>query len=88
MIKKSFRAYNTIMPDSIFVFCYKIVVCQQHTAELLKPLGRQLDNLIHGASFAFIFGLLSPEFCLNDHVISPIFMWLLWSPFMISLKLE
>lgn len=35
-----------------------------------------------------IFGLLSPEFCLNDHVISPIFMWLLWSPFMISLKLE
>ena len=78
------NGYVEVRFDGLEVFIYKIVVCQQHTAELLKPLGRQLDNLIHGASFAFIFGLLSPEFCLNDHVISPIFMWLLWLPFITS----
>ena len=55
---------------------------------LLEPLGGQLDNLVHNTGFAFVLGLLSLQFCLNDHVISPIFMWLLWSPFMISLKLE
>ena len=50
------------------------MIHQQRTAELPKPLGRQLDNLIHGAGFAFVLGLLSLQFRLNDHTMPPISM--------------
>ena len=32
----------------------------------------------------WILGLFPPEFCLNDHIIPPISMWLLWLPFITS----
>ena len=73
-----------IVPNGAFVLRDKIVVRQQRTAELLKPLGRQLDNFIHGAGFALVFGLLSFEFSMDDHDKPPISMWLLWLPFIIS----
>ena len=63
-----------IVPDGIFVLCDEIIIRQQSTAELPKPLGGQLDDLIHDTGFAFIFRLLSPQFCLNDHAIPPISM--------------
>ena len=31
-----------------------------------------------------ILGLFPPEFCLNNHIIPPISMWLLWLPFITS----
>jgi hypothetical protein len=46
------------VPDGIFVLCDEIIVSQQCAAELLEPLGGQLDDLIHNTGFAFIFGLL------------------------------
>ena len=66
-----------IVPDGVFVFCDEIVISQQCAAELLKPLGGQFDDLIHGAGFAFVLGLLSLQFRLNDHVMPPISMRLL-----------
>ena len=63
-----------IVSDSIFVLCDEIIIRQQGTAELLKPLGGQFDDLIHGAGFAFVLGLLSLQFRLNDHVMPPISM--------------
>ena len=73
-----------ITPDGIFVLCDEIIVSQQCAAELHEPLGGQLDYLIYTACFAFILGLFPPEFCLNDHIIPPISMWLLWLPFITS----
>ena len=69
-----------IVPNGAFVLRDKIVVRQQRTAELLKPLGRQLDNFIHGAGFALVFGLLSFEFSMDDHDKPPISMWWLCLP--------
>ena len=42
------------------------------------------DNAIYTACFAFILGLFPPEFCLNNHIIPPISMRLLWLPFITS----
>jgi len=40
--------------------------------------------VIYTACFAFILGLFPPEFCLNNHIIPPISMRLLWLPFITS----
>ena len=66
-----------IVLNGVFVLCDEIIVYQQSAAELLKPLGRQLDDLVHNTGFAFVLGLLSLQFCLNDHAMPPISMWLL-----------
>ena len=67
-----------IVPDGIFVLRDEIVVRQQCAAELPKPLGGQLDDLIHGTGVCLTPGLLTLQFCLNDHRESPpISMWLL-----------
>ena len=73
-----------ITPDGIFVLRNEIVVSQQCAAELLEPRAWQLDYLIYTACFAFILGLFPPEFCLNNHIIPPISMRLLWLPFITS----
>ena len=73
-----------IVPDGIFVLRDEIIVSQQCAAELLEPLAWQLDYLIYTACFAFILGLFPPEFCLNNHIIPPISMRLLWLPFITS----
>ena len=78
---------SLIVSDSVFVLCDEIVVSQQCAAELLFPLGGSLDYLIYTACFAFILGLFPPEFCLNNHIVPPISMWLLWLPSMISARL-
>ena len=63
--------------NGVFVLCDEIIIHQQGTAELLKPLDRQLDDLVHNTGFAFVLRLLSLQFCLNDHAIPPISIWLL-----------
>ena len=73
-----------IVPDGVFILCDEIVISQQCAAELLESLGGSLDYLIYTACFAFILGLFPPEFCLNNHIIPPISMWLLWLPFITS----
>ena len=73
-----------IVPNGSFVLCDEIIIRQQSTAELLEPLGGQFDYLIYTACFAFILGLFPPEFCLNNHIIPPISMRLLWLPFITS----
>ena len=73
-----------IVPDGIFVLRDEIIVSQQCAAELLEPRAWQLDDLIHGTGFPLVLGLFPPEFCLNDHIIPPISMWLLWLPFITS----
>lgn len=65
------------MPNGSFVLCDEIIIRQQRTAELPKPLGGQFDYLIYTACFAFVLGLFSLQFCLNDHVIPPISVRLL-----------
>ena len=66
-----------IVPNGSFVLCDEIIIRQQSTAELPKPLGGQLDDLVHNTGFAFVLGLFSLQFCLNDHVIPPISVRLL-----------
>ena len=66
-----------IVLNGVFVLCDEIIIHQQGTAELLKPLDRQLDDLVHNTGFAFVLRLLSLQFCLNDHAIPPISIWLL-----------
>ena len=73
-----------IVSDGIFVFCDEIVVSQQCVAELLEPRAWQLDDLIHGTGLPPVLGLFPSEFCLNNHIIPPISMWLLWLPFITS----
>ena len=73
-----------IVPNGSFVLGDEIIIRQQSTAELLEPLGGQFDYLIYTACFAFILGLFPPEFCLNNHIIPPISMRLLWLPFITS----
>ena len=74
-----------IVSDGIFVLCDEIIVSQQCAAELLEPLAWQLDDLIHGTGVCLTPGLLTLQFCLNDHRESPpISMWLLWLPFITS----
>ena len=63
-----------IVSDNIFVLSDEIIIHQQCTTELLKPLGGKFDDLIHGTGFAFVLRLLSPQFCLNDHAMPPISM--------------
>ena len=70
--------------DGVFVLCNEIVVSQQCAAELLEPRAWQLDDLIHGAGLPLVLGLFPSEFCLNNHIIPPISMWLLWLPFITS----
>ena len=72
------------MPNGSFVLCDEIIICQQCAAELLEPLAWQLDDLIHGTGVCLTPGLLTLQFCLNDHIIPPISMWLLWLPFITS----
>ena len=74
----------TIVPDGIFVLRDEIIVSQQCAAELLEPWAWQLDDLIHGTGFPLVLGLFPPEFCLNNHIIPPISMRLLWLPFITS----
>ena len=38
----------------------------------------------HGAGLPLVLGLFPSEFCLNNHIIPPISMWLLWLPFITS----
>ena len=67
-----------IVSDGIFVLCDEIVVSQQCAAELPEPRTWQLDDLIHGTGVCLTPGLLTLQFCLNDHCESPpITMWLL-----------
>ena len=67
-----------IVSDGIFVFCDEIVVSQQCVAELPEPRAWQLDDLIHGTGVCLTPGLLTLQFCLNDHRESPpSTMWLL-----------
>ena len=66
-----------IVPDGIFVLCDEIIIRQQSTAELLEPLGGQLNNLVHNTGVTLVFRLLSSQFRLNDHAMPPISMWLL-----------
>ena len=73
-----------IVSDGIFVLCDEIIVSQQCAAELLEPRAWQLDDIIHGTGFPLVLGLFPPEFCLNDHIIPPISMRLLWLPFITS----
>ena len=74
-----------IVPDGIFVLRDEIIVSQQCAAELLEPLAWQLDDLIHGTVVCLAPGLLTLQFCPNDHRESPpITMWLLWLPFITS----
>ena len=74
-----------IVPDGVFILCDEIVISQQCAAELLKPRAWQLDDLIHGTGACLAPGLLTLQFCLNDHRESPpIAMWLLWLPFITS----
>ena len=73
-----------IVSDGIFVLCDEIIVSQQCAAELLEPRAWQLDDLIHGTGFPLVLGLFPPEFCLNNHIIPPISMRLLWLPFITS----
>ena len=74
-----------IVSDGIFVLCDKIIVSQQCAAELPEPRAWQLDDLIHGAGVCLTPGLLTLQFCLNDHRESPpITMWLLWLPLITS----
>ena len=73
-----------IVSDSVFVLCDEIIVSQQCAAELLEPRAWQLDDIIHGTGFPLVLGLFPPEFCLNNHIIPPISMWLLWLPFITS----
>ena len=70
--------------DGVFVFCNEIIVSQQRAAELLEPRAWQLDDLIHGTGFCLASCLLTLQFCLNNHIIPPISMWLLWLPFITS----
>ena len=60
-----------ITPDGIFVLCDEIVISQQCAAELHEPLAWQLDDLIHGTGVCLTPGLLTLQFCLNDHRESP-----------------
>ena len=73
-----------IASDSVFVLCDEIIVSQQCAAEQPEPLAWQLDDLIHGTGVCLTPGLLTLQFCLNDHIIPPISMWLLWLPFITS----
>ena len=74
-----------IVPNGIFVLCDEIIVNQQCAAELPEPLAWQLNDLIHGTGVCLTPGLLTLQFCLNDHRESPpISMWLLWLPFITS----
>jgi len=66
-----------IVPDGVFILCDEIIIHQQSTAELPKSLGGQLDDLVHNTGVTFVLGLLSPQFCLNDHAMPPISMRLL-----------
>ena len=76
---------SLIVSDSIFVLRDEIVISQQCAAELLEPRAWQLDDLIHGAGVRLTPGLLTLQFCPNDHRESPpISMWLLWLPFITS----
>ena len=73
-----------VMLDGIFVLRDEIIVRQQCAAELLKPLGGQVNYLVNTARLTFILGLFSLQFRLNDHVSPPIVMRLFWSPFITS----
>ena len=73
-----------IVPDSVFILCDEIIVSQQRAAELLEPLAWQLYDLIHGTGLPLVLGLFPSEFCLNNHIIPPISMRLLWLPFITS----
>ena len=65
---------SIIVPDGIFVLCDEIIVRQQRTTELLKPLGGKFNDLVYNTGFTLVLRLLSPQFCLNDHAMSPISM--------------
>ena len=73
-----------IVPNGSFVLCDEIIVSQQCAAELLEPLAWQLYDLIHGTGLPLVLGLFPSEFCLNNHIIPPISMRLLWLPFITS----
>ena len=76
---------SLIVSDSVFVLCDEIIVSQQCAAELLEPQTWQLNDLIHGTGVCLTPGLLTLQFCLNDHRESPpITMWLLWLPLITS----
>ena len=67
-----------IVSDSVFVLCDEIIVSQQCAAEQPEPWAWQFDDLIHGTGVCLTPGLLTLQFCLNDHCESPpITMWLL-----------
>ena len=66
--------------DKIGVLCNEIIVSQQCAAELPEPRAWQLNDLIHGTGLCLASCLLTLQFCLNDHIIPPISMWLLWLP--------
>ena len=53
--------------DGIFVLCDEVLIRQQRAAELLKSLGRQLNDLVNDTGLTLIFGLLLSQFCLNNH---------------------
>ena len=73
-----------IVPDGVFILCDEIIVSQQRAAELLEPLAWQLYDLIHGTGLPLVLGLFPSKFCLNNHIIPPISMRLLWLPFITS----
>ena len=73
-----------IVPDGVFILCDEIIISQQCAAEQPEPWAWQLDDLIHGTGFPLVLGLFPPEFCLNNHLIPPISMRLLWLPFITS----
>ena len=73
-----------IVSDGIFVLCDEIVVSQQCAAELLELRAWQLNDLIRGTGLPLVLGLFPSEFCLNNHIIPPISMRLLWLPFITS----
>ena len=71
--------------------CRDYIGLQQKLAELDNPNVvlypspvEDINPDIYTACFAFILGLFPPEFCLNNHIIPPISMRLLWLPFITS----
>ena len=49
---------SIIVPDGIFVLCDEIIVRQQRTTELLKPLGGKFNDLVYNTGFTLVLRLL------------------------------
>ena len=45
---------SIIVPDGIFVLCDEIIVRQQRTTELLKPLGGKFNDLVYNTGFTLV----------------------------------